>query len=149
MIRHGPFSLRLPAGWQDETVVTLAANVAGPSDSRLLKNTSSQRMSFVVKLAPATTQEITLAEFADAQQNLMKQLLPDMRVVSRAETQVAGVAAIAVEYAFSTPEGAMQQWQAYGYTPGYFFVVAGTAPVGEPYARAKADFLALAASITF
>ena len=144
-------TLDIPDGWEDGTLVTLL----GPEQKALdlmRHNGASEapeRPSLIMKRVEVTSREVSLDEFAAAQEEVMRSMAPDTKTLAKETVKIAGQDAQTREFAFTAPPRALRQWQAYLYAGDAFYVICGTATNDSRFDAHKKIFVAVVESLSF
>lgn len=150
MATFNRITLEIPDGWEDATLVTLLGPEPKTLDLKSHKTAEApERPNLVLKRLPVQSQAVSLDEFAAAQEDVMKSLVPDLKVLARDLLDLNGAQAIVREFTFTAPPRALRQWQLYLYVEGAFLVLCGTAMNDGRFDAEKARFVAVAKSLRF
>ena len=132
-------TLDIPDGWQDNTVVNLVGPATEHTGLPTANPTVGDAPNIVIKRDVLTTGNLDLASLGTAQEEMMRVLMPELQVTARGEAVIGPtrVRAITREYAFKGPTRALAQVQVYWLVGPAFYVLCGTASVGQGFAEVK------------
>ena len=143
-------SLDLPVDWEDNTLVTLLGPAQKAFDMPHHRAAAEpERPNLVLKRTPMKSRDVTLEEFASAQEDVMRSMAPDLKVVGTSTLETAAFKGLVRELAFSAPPRSLRQWQLYFYAGDAFFMVCGTASNDAAFEQHKARFICIAQSFSF
>lgn len=145
---YNDISIDVSDDWEDASIITFLAPPRDLDKPAKGGPQPSQRPNIILTRSHVAEGNLDLDAFAQAQEQMMVEAMPDLHVLDRGTLDV-GEANVAVtrEFSFSTPDGVVRQIQAYFHIDKTMFVLSGTGVMEPSFEKLRGSFHSMAKSL--
>ena len=146
---YGNINLQIPDDWEDASIITLLPPTPESFSMLTTKGVGQQQPNLVIRRQSFSGEAPDLEAFANAQEQMMRQLTEDVKVLSRETLTLSnsGRPSILREFSFRAEPSYIQQLHVYFVVDQQVLTACGTGAADASFGKLRTSFLDLLHSI--